>query len=223
VKISKPFYMGKYEVTVAQFRAFADAAKFVTDAEKCGKGTTWKDGGWKDELAGINWRTPGFPQEDNYPACVITWNDAQEFCKWAAKKTGRAVCLPTEARWEYACRAGTTTKFNTSDKDSDLEEAGWFHKNSGMHTNAVGKKKPNAWGLYDMHGNVWEWVQDYFNDRYYGESPPVDPKGPTSGRDRVMRGGSWPDSPVLCRSARRGRNDPDHRDAGNGFRCAVDF
>ncbi|MGD0090836.1 MAG: SUMF1/EgtB/PvdO family nonheme iron enzyme, partial [Planctomycetota bacterium] len=191
VKISKPFYMGKYHVTVAQFRVFADATKSLTEAENAGDAWTWKDGK-PQHVMGANWKAPGFPQQDNCPACVITWNDAQAFCKWAsalplplpppARGGGRlTVRLPTEAEWEYACRAGTTTRYNTGDKDSDLEQAAWFDKNSGGHTNACGQRKPNAWGLYDMHGNLWEWVQDYLNDKYYAESPPVDPKGPANG------------------------------------------
>ncbi|MCY3021135.1 MAG: SUMF1/EgtB/PvdO family nonheme iron enzyme, partial [Planctomycetota bacterium] len=221
VKISKPFYMGKYHVTVAQFRAFVDATKHVTEAEKAGhKGYTW-DNGWK-ELGGVNWMKPNFPQEDNHPVCLVTWNDAQEFCKWAAKKTGRNACLPTEAQWEYACRAGTTTKFNTGDKDSDLEQAGWFNNNSGMRTHPAGQKKPNAWGLYDMHGNVWHWVQDYFNDKYYADSPPVDPKGPTSGGDRVLRGGGWNADPGICRAAHRSTNRAFTRCDDFGFRLALD-
>ena len=172
-------------------------------------------------MTGTNWRTPGFPQEDNFPACVIAWNDAQEFCKWAAKGTGRTVCLPTEAQWEYACRAGTTTRYNTGDKDSGLEQAAWFDKNSGMRTNACGQKKPNAWGLYDMHGNLWEWVQDYFNDKYYAESPPVDPKGPANGGDGSLRGGCWSDGPGNCRSARRFRWGPGSQNSNIGFRVVV--
>ncbi|MGD0092955.1 MAG: SUMF1/EgtB/PvdO family nonheme iron enzyme, partial [Planctomycetota bacterium] len=239
VKVSKPFYIGKYHVTVAQFRAFADGTKYRTEAEKCGKGQTWKDGGWK-EVAGVNWQTPGFPQEDNFPACVITWNDAQEFCKWATERTAGVspalekaggtpavrkwtVCLPTEAQWEYACRAGTTTRYNSGDKDSDLEQEGWFNNNSGRHTNACGLKKPNAWGLYDMHGNVWQWVQDFFNDKYYTESPLLDPKGPANGAERVLRGGAWDDRPDNCRASRRHRDIPGGRYTSRGFRLALDF
>jgi sulfatase modifying factor 1 len=105
VKISKPFYMGKYHVTVAQFRAFADATGYETEAEKACDASTWKDGNWQN-VKGTSWKTPGFRQTENYPACVITWNDAQEFVKWAAEKTGRKVCLPTEAQWDLAARAG---------------------------------------------------------------------------------------------------------------------
>jgi len=220
-KISKPFYMGKYEVTVGQFRAFADTAKYQTEAEKYGKGRIWQDGKWQ-EVAGVDWRTPGFPQEDNCPVCMVTWNDAQEFCNWATKSTGRTLRLPTEAQWEYACRAGTSTQFNTGEKDSDLEQAAWFNRNSGMHTNAVGQRKANAWGLYDMHGNVWEWVQDYFGDKYYAESPPVDPQGPANGRDHLRRGGGWLHGPDFSRSAFRCLLNPDGRYTDVGFRCAVD-
>ncbi|MGD0092144.1 MAG: SUMF1/EgtB/PvdO family nonheme iron enzyme, partial [Planctomycetota bacterium] len=216
VKLSKPFYMGKCKVTVAQFRAFADATKHVTEAEKPGETWTWKDGRWQG-VKGANWRTPGFPQEDNCPASVIAWNDAQEFCKWAAKKTGRSLCLPTEAQWEYACRAGTTT--NTGNTDSDLEPPPWLNKNSGTQT-----KKPNAWGLYDMHGHIWEWCRDYFSEKYYVDSPPVDPKGPASGGARVVRGGSWSDNgPDLCRAAHRHGSDPGFRHAALSFRCVLDF
>ncbi|MGD0090633.1 MAG: bifunctional serine/threonine-protein kinase/formylglycine-generating enzyme family protein [Planctomycetota bacterium] len=222
VKISKPFYMGKFHVTVAQFRAFAEAMKFQTEAERAGN-TSWTwDNGWK-EVSGVNWMKPNFAQEDNHPVCVVTWNDAQEFCKWAAKKTGRNICLPTEAQWEYACRAGTTTRYHTGDKDSDLEQAGWFNKNSGMRTHPVGQKKPNAWGLYDMHGNVWHWVQDYFNGKYYADSPSVDPQGPATGGDPVLRGGSWFDGPFDCRAARRDGSGPGGRYTNHGFRCVLDL
>ncbi|HEY3324142.1 MAG TPA: SUMF1/EgtB/PvdO family nonheme iron enzyme [Planctomycetota bacterium] len=221
VKISKPFYMAKYETTFAQFRAFAHAIQHVTEAEKGGQAWTWKDGNGQF-VKEANWKTPGFSQEDNYPACIISWNDAREFCKWAAEKTGRNICLPSEAQWEYACRAGTTTKFNTGDQDSDLEQEGWFNKNSEMHTNTCGQKKPNAWGLYDMRGNVREWAQDYFNDKYYVDSPPLDPKGPASGGDRALRGGGWCNGPYGCRSARRFALAPGGVDATIGFRCAME-
>jgi formylglycine-generating enzyme required for sulfatase activity len=239
VKISKPFYMAKYETTVAQFRAFADATKYQTEAEKAGQAWTWKDGkcGF---MKGANWRTPGFPQEDKHPACAIAWNDAQEFCRWASARPltpdsprssrpspaggeGARVRLPTEAEWEYACRAGTTTRFNTGDKDSDLAQAAWFNRNPGMRANACGQKKPNGWGLYDMHGNVSEWVKDFFSDKYYGESAAADPKGPATGEQHVLRGGGWNSDPSDCRSASRQHNDPWNRFTYRGFRCAVDF
>ena len=215
VKISKPFYTGKYEVTVAQFRAFVDATKYQTEAEKAGnKGWGW-DRGWK-ELTGVNWKMPNFPPEGNYPVCLISWDDAQEFVKWASKQTGRKVSLPSEAQWEYACRAGTTAKFNLGDQDSDLEQAAWFRMNSGVQTNAVGQKKPNAWGLYDMHGNVWEWCADWYAN--YSAETAADPQGPEQGQFRVQRGGSWISDPGFCRSAYRASNAPDARLDSIGFR-----
>ncbi|MGD0092653.1 MAG: formylglycine-generating enzyme family protein, partial [Planctomycetota bacterium] len=192
VKLSKPFYMGKYVVTQEQYEAVIGTNP-------------------------ANFKGPKNPVEQ------VSWLDAQEFCKKLGQKTGKTVRLPTEAEWEYACRSGTTTRYNTGDKDSDLEQAAWFNKNSGGHTNAVGQKKPDAWGLYDMHGNVWEWCADWFNDKYYQESPPVDPKGPASGRDRVLRGGSWNYYPDQCRAARRGGRTPGNRFADLGFRLALDF
>ncbi|MGD0089100.1 MAG: SUMF1/EgtB/PvdO family nonheme iron enzyme [Planctomycetota bacterium] len=156
------------------------------------------------------------------PVEQVSWDDAQEFCKIVSQKAGKTVRLPTEAEWEYACRAGTTTKFNLGDKDSDLERAAWFNKNSGGHTNPVGQKEPNAFGLYDMHGNVWQWVQDYFSDKYYVDSPPVDPKGPANGGARVLRGGGWACAPLFCLAAYRGRSDPGGR-TNCGFRCALEY
>ncbi|MGD0091828.1 MAG: SUMF1/EgtB/PvdO family nonheme iron enzyme, partial [Planctomycetota bacterium] len=157
------------------------------------------------------------------PVETVSWDDAQEFCKKLSAKTGKRIQLPTEAQWEYACRAGTTTRYNTGDRDSDLEQAGWFRNNSGMHTNACGQKNPNAWRLYDMHGNVWQWCQDWYNDKYYVNSPPVDPKAPAKGGMRVLRGGSWHNDPDYCRAAHRSWDDPGHRSSSNGFRCALDF
>ena len=133
VKISQPYYIGKYDVTVAEFRAFADAMKFQTDAEKHNRGWAVSGRDWK-ELPGINWRNPGFRQDDNHPVVVVTWNDAQEFCKWATKLAGRTVRLPTEAEWEYAARGPQSSKYPWGDKgegimanvaDASLRRAGY--------------------------------------------------------------------------------------------------
>ncbi|MCY3017500.1 MAG: SUMF1/EgtB/PvdO family nonheme iron enzyme [Planctomycetota bacterium] len=220
VTISKPFYMGKYEVTVGEFRAFANGARYQTDAEKCGKGTTDKD----QEVSGINWRTPGFLQDETHPVCVVSWNDAQAFCRWATgvaqpSKLRYVVRLPTEAEWEYACRAGTTTRFYSGDKDDKaMSETMWHDGNSGLMPHPVGKKTPNAWGLYDMLGNVWEWCEDGLSDDYYWESPPVDPTGPLTAERRVVRGGSWNRGSWFSRSASRGGQYAYMRSAVQGFR-----
>ena len=237
VKISQPYYIGKYDVTVAQFRAFADAMKFQTEAEKCNKGWTVKDGKWQ-EVTGVTWRNPGFTQDDNHPVVVVTWNDAQDFCKWATKLTGRTVRLPTEAEWEYAARGPKGLKYPWGDKwegimanvaDASLRRAGFnmqwgeIKEDDGYpFTSPGGAFKNASWcGAYDMAGNVWQWCQDYFNDKYYGESPAVDPQGPATGGDRVLRGGCWNNGPANCRSARRLRSNPGNRDANDGFRVVV--
>ncbi|MCY3019108.1 MAG: SUMF1/EgtB/PvdO family nonheme iron enzyme [Planctomycetota bacterium] len=237
VKISKPYYIGKYDVTVAQFRAFADATKSQTEAEKWGKGWKWYDGRWQ-ELAGVNWRTPGFPQEDNCPVVVVTWNDAQEFCKWATKLAGRTVRLPSEAEWEYAARGPSSPQYPWGDKwegimanvaDASLRRAGFnmqwgeIKEDDGYpFTSPGGAYKNASWcGAYDMAGNVWQWCQDYFNDKYYGESPAVDPQGPANGGDRVLRGGCWHFPPGGCRSARRFHHSSGARDTYLGFRAVV--
>ena len=120
---------------------------------------------------------------------------------------GTGYRLPTEAEWEFACRAGTTTKYWTGDKDEDLPQAGWFDTNSGSRTHAVGELKANPFGLYDIHGNVWEWVQDWWEPTYYGqfqEKPALDPHGPSSaGSQRVIRGGDWESSSATAAPSRR--------------------
>jgi formylglycine-generating enzyme required for sulfatase activity len=129
--------------------------------------------------------------------------------------------LPTEAEWEYACRAGSNTAYFFSNDDGSLAENAWYWMNSGRTTHPVGQKNPNAWGLYDMHGNVWEWCQDWYGENYYSSTTRSDPKGPLSGSHRVLRGGSWISTPMKARSAVRNRHDPAYRDVSYGFRVAV--
>lgn len=143
------------------------------------------------------------------PITGMDFMDAEEFCKTASKLTGNSIRLPTEAEWEYACRAGTKTKFNTGDSDADMEHAGWFEGNSLGKMHSVGQKEPNAWGLYDMHGNVCQWCQDWYADDYYSKSPTNDPQGSAQGTNRVLRGGGWNCSLRVCRSACRIKNVPD--------------
>jgi formylglycine-generating enzyme required for sulfatase activity len=239
VKISQPYYIGKYDVTVAEFRAFADAAKFQTKAENFNRGWTVKDGVWQ-EVSGVNWRNPGFKQEDNHPVVVVTWTDAQEFCKWATKTTGRTVRLPTEAEWEYAARGPKSPKYPWGDKwegilanvaDASLRRTGFnmqwgeTEEDDGYpFTSPGGAYKNASWcGAYDMAGNVWQWCQDHFNDNYYGESPAVDPQGPASNDAyRVLRGGGWNCVPGDCRSAHRHRHHDEGRTADQGFRVVVE-
>jgi formylglycine-generating enzyme required for sulfatase activity len=154
------------------------------------------------------------------PVEMVSWDDATEFCKKLSEKTRQAVRLPTEAEWEYVCRAGTETIFCFGNADSALGDYAWYKENSGSATHPVGQKKPNAWGLYDMHGNVWEWCADWYGD--YPKAAVTDPQGPASGPFRVLRGGSWYFSADYCRAARRFNYNPDHLDFNYcGFRVAV--
>jgi formylglycine-generating enzyme required for sulfatase activity len=153
------------------------------------------------------------------PVDTVSWNDATEFCKKLSEKTRQAVRLPTEAEWEYACRAGSKTRFSFGDADEGLGDYAWYSYNSDRTTHPVGQKKPNAWGLFDMHGNVWEWCADWYGD--YPKGAVTDPQGPASGAYRVLRGGAWLYSPDDCRSACRSGNGPNSRDFNYGLRVAV--
>jgi formylglycine-generating enzyme required for sulfatase activity len=162
----------------------------------------------------------------NRPVENLLWNDAVEFCKKLSAKTERVVRLPTEAEWEYACRAGSQTRFSFGDDEKQLPRYGGFKKNSDEKTHPVGQKRPNAWGLYDMHGNVWEWCADWHADSY-ANAAETDPTGPATGQFRVLRGGSWRDPPQHCRSAHRSWDHPEappgaRNSRSFGFRVVVD-
>ena len=184
VTISKAFYMGVTEVTQAQ---------------------------WKSVMGTEPWsgRPYGKPGAD-HAACYISWNDTTSFCKALSKKTGKTVRLPTEAEWEYACRAGSKAIFSFGDDGTKLGEYAWYDKNAydkgEKYAHPVGRKKANAWGLYDMHGNVFEWCADWFDS--YANAKLMDPQGPNIGSQRVCRGGGWGSGPANCRSASRFRSGP---------------
>ena len=156
------------------------------------------------------------------PVDSVSWNDATAFCAALSKKTRRVVHLPTEAQWEYACRAGTTTRFSFGGDDKNLDAHGWCKANSGGKTHPVGQKKPNAFGLYDMHGNVFEWCRDCYDEKFYANAKNVDPKNTTAGSARVLRSGSWRYGPGACRAAGRHGSATDGRHISDGFRVVVD-
>jgi formylglycine-generating enzyme required for sulfatase activity len=156
---------------------------------------------------------------DDRPVEMVSWNDCQELCQRLATLTGKPIRLPTEAEWEYACRAGTNRDYYSGDGMEVLRQVGWYDQNSEQQTRAVGRLAPNDWGLYDMHGNVWEWCQDWFGP--YASESVVDPTGPDAGEYRVLRGGSWTDDMVACRVAFRGNETPGLRAAWVG--CRVCF
>jgi sulfatase modifying factor 1 len=213
VQITKPFYMGKYEVKVSEFREFVKAAQFKTDAEANGGAYVPVKDKWQRK-EGVTWMNPGFSQKDDHPVVCLAWSDAVEYCKWLAKKTGHAYRLPTEAEWEYACRAGSQQAYSFGPDGRELSKFGWYTENSGGKTRPVGQKKPNSWGLFDMHGNAREWCQDWFGK--YAPGPAVDPSGPLRSSVRVLRGGSWssPATDLRCAERRNGVGGSDRA----GFR-----
>ena len=181
VTISKPFYMGVYEVTQVQWRA-------------------------------IMGTKPWARRERDHPgvhaASGITWDDANKFCEILSKETGKKVTLPRETQWEYACRAGSKTTYCFGNDTSRLRDYAWFNRNTQneRYAHAPGQKKPNAWGLYDMHGNVGEWCNDWWTEKDYGRSKVFPPEEVIKAKSIIVRGGSWGDDPDECRSAYRDWN-----------------
>lgn len=234
VRITKPFYMGKYDVTRGQFRRFVADTAYSTHAERSG-GTE----GWSPEAKFVysdkySWQNAGFEQTDDHPVVNVSWDDAVEFCKWLSRKDGKTYRLPTEAEWEFACRAGTTTRYFNGDEPEKLAtvanvgDAMFKRKfpkaehttttsDGYVFTSPVGSFKPNAFGLYDMHGNVWQWCSDWCDEKYYAQSPADDPTGPLSGRERVSRGGSWFNRPYNVKFSDRGRDFPNNECNNKGF------
>jgi formylglycine-generating enzyme required for sulfatase activity len=225
VRLSRGFFLGAHPVTRGQFASFVRSTRYVTEAE--GKGVPrgpsaeWQLDPW------CNWRRPGFPQEDDHPAVCVSWNDAQAFCAWLAgeKNALKGICrLPTEAEWEYACRAGTTTAHSCGDELSPAQANynSATPEGSGASrdgTTPVWSFPPNTWGLYDMHGNLWEWCLDWYGP--YPDMEITDPQGPSSGKCRVLRGGSWRNHARFLRSAARNQLKPGGRDRDAGFRVCL--
>jgi formylglycine-generating enzyme required for sulfatase activity len=204
VQITQGFYFGETEVTFGQFRQFVEEAKYNVG----GGGGLWKKPGWE--------------QTDNHPVVFVDWKNAVAFCRWLSKKEGRKYRLPTEAEWEYSCRAGTKTRYSFGENERKLLRYAWINTNSQGKPQPVKGLDPNPWKLHDMHGNVWEWCQDVYDPNYYKTSPPKDPPGSSAGGVRVLRGGSWHRAPMDCRSAFRFRSAPGHRDNYIGFRVVLE-
>ncbi len=200
------FDMSTHEITVGTFRKFVDATGYKTDADKKGAFKRIYNGNIFEYKSDANWGKPYCYQNDNYPVTCVSWNDATAFCDWLSREKSHKFSLPTEAEWEYACRAGTETVFYTGNDENALGRAGWYLENSGKKAHPVGQKTPNAWGLYDMHGNVFEWCKDRLGD--YLKSPLINPTDSGNIREgweknRMTRGGSWTDEATWCRSAFR--------------------
>ena len=203
VTLTQPYWLGATEVTQGQWQALM--------------GTTVRQ---QRDKANPDWSIRG--ESANNPIYYVSWAEAMEYCRKLTERErvagrlpdGYAYTLPTEAQWEYACRAGTTGAYA-----GDLDAMGWYDSNSNKTTQAVGQKRANGWGLYDMHGNLWEWCLDWWE--YYSSGSVTDPDGPNSGTFRVYRGGSWGDTAQGARSANRDWGAPDFRVTNLGFRLAL--
>jgi len=239
VRITRPFHLGMTEVTRGQFRRFVDAAGYQTEAEKTGKGGF----GWNEETKTFEqnprytWQNAGFEQTDEHPVVNVSWNDAVAFAQWLSRKEGKSYRLPSEAEWEYACRAGTAGRFSCGDDPEGLAAVGnvadgtakekypaWTTiaaRDGYIYTAPAGQFRPNEFGLFDMHGNVWEWCSDGYSDDYYKQSPVDDPPGALGASYRVTRGGCWRDEPRRARSAVRDGYPPGLQGSYQGFRLVL--
>lgn len=223
VTLTRPYHLGVYPVTVGEFAAFVKANQgFQTEAERGDGAYGWNGTRWEKD-ARYNWRNPGFAQTARHPVVCVSWNDAQAMLEWLNEVetiSGLVYSLPMEAQWEYACRAGSNQAYFWGDDVDQLDEYAWFDENAYSRTHPVETKKPNPWGLWHLHGLVWEWCQDWWED--YPTGAVRDPLGRFSdGSYRVLRGGGWRGASQYCRSARRGSGAPGERGANCGFRLAV--
>jgi formylglycine-generating enzyme required for sulfatase activity len=237
VRISHSFLMSATDVTVSQFAAFVTDTGYKTAAEREGFAFgTWntKANEW-DRHDGASWRNPGFAQTLDDPVVDVDWDDANAFCQWLSEKEGKTCRLPTEAEWEYACRAGTQSAYfwgNDADAGSGFANCldqsakgrfslfppfGW--SDGFVYTSPVGSFKPNGWGMYDMLGNVLQWCSDFYGE--YPTDSTTDP-APSKGKQRNLRGGAFVYGPKHCRCAFRGRNDATFRNFYIGFRIVED-
>jgi formylglycine-generating enzyme required for sulfatase activity len=236
VRISRPFWMGSTEVTVGQFRTFVNETGYITDAEdaKGGQAFNSQDNRF-EKKDGTSWKNPGWKVTDDQPVTMVSYNDALAFVEWLTAKEKLPYKLPTEAQWEYAARGGLPmAQFPWGDELPDGRRANYADKNKDFpwrdrnadggykYVAPVGTYEPNAFGLYDMAGNVLEWVRDYYGEDYYRFTPEVDPEGPGHGENRVMKGGEWTFGPVNLRCAFRGWARPDMATNNFGFRVMIE-
>jgi formylglycine-generating enzyme len=248
VRITRDFFIGQHEVTVGQFRRFVEASGYTPESIADGTGgygynaaydpaTTVRGDAFEGRDPKYSWRRTGFAQTDTHPVLNVTWSDAVAMATWLSRREGKLYRLPTEAEWEYACRAGSGTRYypspgageqtgndpasllkiaNTYDTDALGVWQRWkpfaLPRSDGYSFTApVGSFAPNAFGLHDMLGNAWEWTADWHSDSYYATSPPRDPTGPPDGDVRVRRGGSWHSWALYARCSYRNWNSPSTR------------
>lgn len=255
VRITRAFYLGRTEVTVGQFRRFVQASGYRPESEADGTGgygynpaydgpASARGDAFEGRDPRYSWRHPGFAQGEDHPVVNITWHDAHALAAWLSATEGHRYRLPTEAEWEYACRAGTRTRYpQGDDPDTLARHANVFDQDAVPHwpqwphwriqaapghdghafTAPVGSFAPNAFGLHDMVGNVWEWVSDWYGEDAYARAPRDDPQGPATGQARVRRGGSWHTWPLYARCAFRNWNTPQTRYTLVGMRLVREL
>ncbi len=252
VRISKPFFLGQHEITVDQFKLFVEQSGYVPESIADGTGAygfnaqydpgkTARQDAFEGRDQKYSWLNPGFVQNGNEPVVNVTWKDAVALADWLSKKEHARYRLPTEAEWEYACQAGSTGRHMAGNQPEDLAEhanimdqdttKNWpqyaakaaQHSDGFAFTSPVGSFKANAFGLYDMLGNVWEWTSDWHAPDYYSRSPTEDPTGPRSGEVKVRRGASWHTLPIYVRCAFRNWNTPETRYTLVGIRLLKEI
>lgn len=252
VHITRAFLMGKTEVTVGQFQHFLQASGHVPESIADGTGgygynaaydpaTTKRGDAFEGRDPRYSWQNPGFAQSAEHPVVNVTWNDAVAMAAWLSQREGALYRLPTEAEWEYACRAGSQQRYAGSDDPKsllgsantfDADAAKYWPKRQNQalqgsdgfaFTAPVASFPANAFGLHDMLGNVWEWTADWHGDTYYAQSPTDDPQGPAQGSVRVRRGGSWHTWALYARCAYRNWNSPETRYTLVGFRLVREL
>ena len=248
VHITQPFYMARHEVTVGQFGAFLQRSSHVPESIADGTGgygynpaydpqASARGDAFEGRSTVYSWRNPGFAQSPEHPVVNVTWNDAQALARWLSQAEGRRYRLPTEAEWEYACRAGDAGQHaapaslrgtaNVFDRDAAVHWPQWAPQAAPFHdgfafTAPVEALAPNAFGLYDMVGNVWEWTGDWYGEGYYADSPARDPQGPAEGAVKVRRGGSWHTWPLYARCGYRNWNSLSTRYTLVGIRLVME-
>lgn len=252
VRITKPFEMSRHEITVGQFRTFLQRSGHVPESVADGSGgygynaaydpaTSSRGDAFEGRSPQYSWQNPGFAQGDDHPVVNVTWNDAVALTRWLSRQEGRIYRLPTEAEWEYACRAGGTDRYqhgndpagliqvgNTFDEDSAVNWPAWRDRalpgrDGHAFTAPVGSYAANAFGLFDLHGNVWEWVSDWYGEDYYARSSRDDPPGPVDGSVKVRRGGSWHTWSLYARCSYRNWNSVQTRYTLVGIRLVREL
>lgn len=252
VRITRPFLLGQTEVTVGQFRRFLQASGYQPESVADGTGgygfnpaydpaTTARGDAFQGRDVRYSWQNPGFAQSDEHPVVNVTWYDAAALAAWLSSTEGHRYRLPTEAEWEYACRAGTRSRWPHGDAPGNLaQHANVFDQSAAPHwprwqqhavgssdghafTAPVASYSANAFGVHDMVGNVWEWVSDWHADDAYARAPVADPQGPAAGSVKVRRGGSWHTWPLYARCAYRNWNAPQTRYTLVGIRLVREL